>query len=167
MRPSAAGSSLVLLGALALAAACGDDHGGSCEGHSHDPSCLVCEGDEDPVTAGSVKAGAQGNLSIEIVSVTPSPPMGETNHVFVVRVLDADGAAVEGATISKAEPWYPPGGHGTPLTATIEETSPGEYTVSQVNFLHGGRWELRWDLADGATTDAVVHTLCIEPGPNE
>src|SRR5687768_4604601 len=154
---------LVLIGLLALAlAGCGnDDPCGA--GHSHDPVCLVCEGDEDPIP--STVDGDSGNLSIELVSSDPSPPLGETNHTLVVRVLDSTGAMVEGATFDLVEPWYPPGGHGTPVVPEVTESAPGEYTITQVNFLHGGRWEVRIDVSDGTTSDHVVVLLCIEPAP--
>ena len=150
---------LLALAPLALLlAACGNDD--PCAGHSHDPACTVCRGDEDPIP--STVEGDEGNLSIEILSTDPSPPVGETNHTLEVRVLDSGGAAVEGATFSLVEPWYPPGMHGTPVVPEVTETLPGEYTITQVNFLHPGRWELRFDVADGATTDHVVFALCIE-----
>jgi hypothetical protein len=149
---------LVLLVPIALAVAgCGNDD--PCAGHSHDPACLVCEGDEDPVP--STVEGDSGNLSVEIVSSDPAPLIN-ANNTIVVRVLDSSGASVEGATFTLVEPWYPPGGHGTPVIPTVTESTPGEYTITEVNFLHEGRWELRFDVADGATTDHVVFTLCIE-----
>lgn len=151
----------LLLVPFAIAAAgCGSED--PCGGHSHDPACLVCDGDEDPIP--STVEGDSGNLSVELVSSDPGPPIGDSNHTMVVRVLDSTGASVEGATFEKFEPWYPAGGHGTPLVAEVTETAPGEYTATQVNFLHPGHWELRIDVADGATTDHVVFTLCIEEG---
>jgi hypothetical protein len=149
---------LLLLAPLALGlAACGNDD--PCAGHSHDPACLVCQGDEDPIP--STVEGDSGNLAVEIVSSDPAPPVN-ANNTMVVRVLDSTGAAIEGATFTLVEPWYPPGGHGTPVIPEVTESAPGEYTITQVNFLHEGRWELRFDVADGATTDHVVFTLCIE-----
>ena len=150
---------LLLLAPFAIAAAgCGSED--PCGSHSHDPVCLVCQGDEDPIP--STVEGDSGNLSVRIVSTSPSPLLAEMNHTMVVEVLDGSGAAVEGATFDTFEPWYPPGGHGTPVVAEVTETAPGEYTATEVNFLHPGRWELRIDVADGATTDHVVFTLCIE-----
>lgn len=142
---------------LLVLAGCGNDD--PCGAHAHDPMCLVCEGDEDPI--GSTVEGDSGNLSIEIVSSDPAGPIS-ANNTLVVRVLDSTGLEVEGATFSLVEPWYPPGGHGTPVVPEVTESAPGEYTITQVNFLHEGPWELRFDVADGSTTDHVVFLLCIE-----
>lgn len=156
----------ITLAALVLGAAlagCGHEDD-PCAGHSHDEACLVCHGDEDPVTPGSVKAGDGGTFSIEIVSADPSP-LVNANNTLVVEVLDRGGQPVEGATFTKVEPFYPPGGHGTPITPTVTETLPGEYTITEVNFVHAGRWELRFDVEKDGATDHVVMTVCIEEAP--
>jgi hypothetical protein len=145
--------------ALAMIGGCGDEEPGECAGDTHEPQCLVCNGDEDEMAAGTTKAGE--TFTIEIVSSDPSPHL-EGNNDLRVRVLDADGAPVDGVDFTKVEPFYPPGGHGTPIVPEVTATgTAGEYDIARINYIHEGRWELRFELASGASTDAILFVICV------
>jgi hypothetical protein len=147
-------------------AGCGSDD--ACGGHSHDPACLVCEGDEDPLTAGSMFTATNG-FTIELVSVTPSP-MVSGNNVIVVKVRQGgnlvDGVSFAPSSELTTQTWYPAGGHGSPLLPTVTPTAnPGEYELTNVNFLHAGQWEMRFRVANGAVVGEYFMKLCIEEAP--
>jgi hypothetical protein len=156
----------VLLAALVLtplAAACG--HEDACGGHSHDPACLVCDGSENPLTPGSMLTASSG-FTVELVTVTPTP-MTNGNNVMTVKVRQdgnlVDGVAFYESETFKTETWYPAGGHGSPLLPTVTATgNPGEYTLTAVNFLHAGHWEMRFRMSLGGVMSELFVPLCIE-----
>lgn len=146
---------------LAPLAACGSDD--PCGSHSHDPACLVCQGDEDPLTPAEVWTASNG-FTIELVSATPTPFIAANNEL-VVKVRK-DGTLTDGVDFTGTTSWYPPGGHGSPLLPIVAATgNPGEYRLTQVNFVHAGVWELRFVVAGGGATGTVNVTFCIEEAP--
>lgn len=148
----------VLSLSLASLPACG--HEDSCGGHSHDPACLVCLGDENPLTPGTMVT-AENGFTIELVSAAPVPFVDSLNQL-VVRIRK-DGNLVDGVLFDGTTTWYPPGGHGSPLLPVVASTTnPGEYEITSVSFIHPGRWELRFALAAGGDTGSYFMPLCIE-----
>ncbi len=151
----------VAVAVAASTASCGHDD--ACGGHSHDPACLVCTGDENPLTPGTMVTASEG-FTIALVSATPSPFV-DANNELVVRIRK-DGTLTDGVDFTGTQTWYPPGGHGSPLLPTATATgTAGEYTLGQINFLHPGRWELRFALAAGGAAGAVDVPVCIEDAP--
>lgn len=141
--------------------ACGGQE--ECGMHDHDPACLVCVGNEDPLTPGETLTATNG-FTLELVSAAPIPFI-EGNNEMVVKVRK-DGALVDGVDFAGTETFYPTGGHGSPLRPTVTPTAnPGEYTLAPVNFLHAGAWELRFTLAAAAGTATYAMPLCIEAAP--
>ena len=69
MRPFRWTAPLMLILGLALGACAEDD--GDAEGGDDDGDGLMCTGAEDPITAGTTKAGANGNFTIEMLGATP------------------------------------------------------------------------------------------------
>jgi hypothetical protein len=147
--------------AVAPLAACSEDD--KCGGHSHDPVCLVCQGDEDPLTPGESLAASNG-FTLELVSAVPTPFNDELNELTVR--LRKDGNLVDGADFTGTKTWYPPGGHGSPLLPMIAPAgATGEYHLTGINFVHAGRWELRFNLTSAGTTSEYFMPLCIEEAP--
>lgn len=142
---------------LTLVGACGHDH--TCEHHSHDPMCLVCDGTED--TFSSSRFGDQNIFEVTIVSGDPAQHV-VGNNTLVVLVRDSQGDPVDAATL-EVEPFYPPGGHGTPIEPITTTTgTPGEYEITEVNYIHPGSWEVRFSVSAGGKSDQVVFVFCIE-----
>lgn len=57
--------------------------------------------------------------------------------------------------------WMPTMGHGS-QPVNITKTNDGEYEVSNVQFIMGGKWEIKFQLKDGAgVSDEAVITLKI------
>lgn len=149
-----------LIVTLLTAAACGEDD--PCAGHSHDPMCLVCDGTEDTFTA--AKFGDQNIFEVAVVSGAPEPHL-VGNNTLTVLVKDSQGNPVDGATVT-AEPFYPPGGHGTPIEPVVTATgTPGEYELTELNYVHAGQWEVRFTVTASGQTDNVVFVFCIEAAP--
>ena len=147
--------------ALVFLASCGNED--ACGGHSHDPACLVCTGSEDPLAAGEILTASNG-FTIELVSATPAPFTSGNNDI-VVKVRK-DGTLVDGVDFAGTVSWYPQGGHGSPLLPTATATAnPGEYTITPVNFLHAGAWELRFSMSAQGVTSTYNMPLCIEEAP--
>lgn len=143
-------------------AACGHD-GEECGAHSHDPACLVCTGAEQPLTPGTVLTVPNG-YTVELVTATPDPFV-EGNNELTVRVRK-DGAPAAAVDFTGTDTWYPNGGHGSPLRPTVTPgATAGDYTLTQINFLHAGSWELRFML--GGTADPATYALpvCVEEAP--
>jgi hypothetical protein len=156
-------SASLLTAWLALAlAACGHSHG-DCEGHSHDPACLQCEGDEDAYDA--VRTGEMGNLTIELLSAEPNPHLGDNYNSLRIRVLDSEGDPVDGVTFDEIEPFTVQAGHGTPVKPVATPAGePGEYDITDLAYVHEGIWEVRFSLSAGAVSDRIVFTFCVVAG---
>jgi hypothetical protein len=51
-----------------------------------------------------------------------------------------------------------PGGN----QATVVEGADGQYTISNVRFVHGGSWELHFHVAKGDQSDTVLGLFCVD-----
>lgn len=148
--------------ALLLAAEC-HDHGD--HDHGDDDAHLFCQGDEDALNRGMARAGTDGNFQIRIDDYTPDPLVVGDN-TFVLTILDADGAPVDGASLAVAETWQRVHDHGTPIETIITaNTNPGELTVEQLNIIHTGSWLFRFSPTDGTDADFVEFNFGIECPP--
>ena len=84
------------------------------------------------------QAGASGVFTFVLVSSTPAPPADQSN-VFVLKVLDASGQPVTGATIT-VDPTMPTMSHGT-SAVTVTPNPDGTYTLEPLYFFMGGLWQ--------------------------
>jgi hypothetical protein len=161
-RPGRLGLALTAALSLSLSlAGCGEES--ECGEHSHDPICLGCTGEEDPAVPGTTKEGNDGVLSIRLVSVDPEEQIVGTGSL-VVEVLDASDTLVPGVTFTKVEPFYPEGGHSTPIVPVVTPVDgfDGRYEITEVNYVHAGIWELRFELsAPGELDDQLAFEFCI------
>ena len=78
-----------------------------------------------------------------------------------VRVSDADGKPVDGATIS-VDGGMPQHGHGLPTQPQVRRSlGDGIYEIEGVRFSMGGWWELKLAIASRAGVDNVTFNLSL------
>ncbi len=85
-------------------------------------------------------ASASGALSIA-VWWSPAPPTVGYD-ASQLAITDQTGAPVSGATLTIV-PWMPAHGHGASVQPTVQETAPGVYVATPVDFYMAGTWQLR------------------------
>jgi cytochrome c peroxidase len=88
----------------------------------------------------------------------PDPPPVKRVHVWMLRVHDTDGKAVEGAEIAVSGE-MPEHGHGMPSEPTVSERGGGSYTASGLNFSMPGFWKVTVRVKAGGKEDEVVFSL--------
>jgi hypothetical protein len=116
----------------------------------------------DPrVTAYSAGMQANGAMGLHVVlaSSDPAPPSKGDNQ-WVVELLDASNAPVDGATIS-VTPYMPDHGHGSSIIPTVTPMGGGKYEVDHVNLFMPGVWQVTFVVTTAATSDQAAFTLCI------
>lgn len=78
-----------------------------------------------------------------------------------VAVRDANGRAVDGATIT-VDGGMPEHGHGLPTRPRVTRTvGGGVYVIEGVRFNMGGWWEFKLAIADQSGTDTVTFNLAL------
>jgi hypothetical protein len=75
------------------------------------------------------------------------------NNIIFIHIRDANGKAVEGATIGIL-PWMPEMDHGTPYTSKITDLGGGKYRTN-VPLTMGGLWEITFTITAGDKTDSI------------
>lgn len=144
--------------ALSLLAACGDDG----HDHDHDGDHLLCQGDEETLTPGLSKLGANGFFKVHILSTDPSP-LAVDDNTFVVRVTDPNDTALDGITFDVVETWQRVHDHGTPVVAQVTAlANTGEFQVDKMNVIHTGSWLFRFGPNDGTNADSIEFNFGIE-----
>ncbi|HEX3774852.1 MAG TPA: hypothetical protein VHV51_10340 [Polyangiaceae bacterium] len=128
----------------------------------------------DSYMPGLSKLGASGLYGFEIVSTTPSPPALNDN-TFVMRITDANGAALAGELSAALD--MPEHGHSSPKTPVITfDASSGDFTLDPMDLFMVGLWRFTFTFApsadaatgaagasDGASaTDTAVFELCLD-----
>ena len=138
--------------------------GGGDQNNNPDGAFIGCVGatDIDAYSAGMMKTGKSGKLSVELVSSDPGPPIKGINK-WNVLVKDAAGAPLDGAAI-KVTPYMPAHRHGTQVDAVVTPASGGVYNIAPLYLYMAGVWQTTLDVtsSDGATTDSVVFSFCID-----
>jgi hypothetical protein len=137
----------------------GPNHGGE-GGYAGDVSCVDDER-VDTYTAKLLKPGTRGVLSFELTSSEPAPPAKGSN-AFSVRILDEDGAALEGELGIALD--MPDHGHGTSVTPVVSFDPPsGIFTLAPVHLFMPGVWRVELDFrVEGSEVDRAVFHFCIE-----
>lgn len=122
-----------------------------------------CEADPrlTPWVQDSERPGVSGHFTLRMLEAQPAPAQ-KGDNTWKVRVTDAAGAAVTGATV-KVTPFMPEHGHGTSIAATVTEDADGRYDITPVNLSMPGLWEVTFDVKSAqGTADRMVVWLCIE-----
>jgi hypothetical protein len=113
-------------------------------------------------TAGMERTGASNLMKMSLMVSDPAPPHKGTN-VWSLRVTDAQGAALSGATIGVL-PWMPDHMHGTSVKAVVTpDGADGHYTVKPLYLFMAGLWEITFDITTTAgAKDSVVFRFCVD-----
>ncbi len=104
--------------------------------------------------------GAAKKATFKLRTMSDVPPVNGKNS-WVVQVLDATGAPVDGATLS-VKPFMPAHGHGASVTPTATGQGNGEYRIDDLVFSMPGVWQTTLTLG-GVVSDSVVFSFCV-PG---
>ena len=83
-------------------------------------------------------------------------------HSWTLHLQTADGAPVEGATITVSGS-MPAHSHGMPTNPQVTaDLGSGNYRVEGIQFQMGGEWEVIFNITAGAVTDAVVFRFTLQ-----
>jgi hypothetical protein len=95
-----------------------------------------------------------------VAQLQPASPLKVRKMTSVnVRLTDARGAAVEGATIT-VDGGMPQHGHGLPTSPRVTKShGDGVYQIDGVRFNMGGWWEFRLAIASPAGADTITFNL--------
>jgi hypothetical protein len=93
-------------------------------------------------------------------TLQPAAPLAVRKLQSVsVRITDAHGSAVEGATVS-VDGGMPQHGHGLPTSPRVTAyRGDGVYQIDGVRFNMGGWWEFKLGVAAAAGTDTITFNL--------
>lgn len=93
-------------------------------------------------------------------TIEPTEPLRTRKLLTVrLRIEDAEGNAVDGATIA-VDGGMPQHGHGLPTQPRVTRAlGNGRYEVDGVRFNMGGWWELKFRVATSAGTDSVTFNI--------
>ena len=151
-----------LLGALGCATEEAPSSPPTVDAGESDSATISCTGDSrnDTYTPNLEKAGASGVYRFTLLSATPAPPIRGTNS-WSLRVTDATGAVIQGATI-EITPYMPDHGHGPSVKAAATEESDHSYTVTPLYFFMPGLWQVTFKASVADKSDTAVFTFCVE-----
>jgi hypothetical protein len=123
----------------------------------------VCAADQraETYTPGLVAKGESGVFSVSLLSISPAPTAKGDNS-WQLRVVDADGAPVDGLTIA-IKPFMPDHGHGSSITPQITpQGADGRYDITRLNLFMPGLWQITLSMtAASGAADKAVYTFCV------
>ncbi len=159
---SAAGPifALLLLGSCGSDGSGGGGSSGMGAGGAGGSNAIGCLTDVRAMTyaANMQLASKEGRLKLVLESSDPAPPIKGNNN-WVLKVLDAAGAPVTGATLMVV-PKMPDHGHGTSIVPTI--TPMGDaYQIGNVNLFMAGLWEVTISVSAAMSSDYGVFSFCV------
>jgi hypothetical protein len=85
-----------------------------------------------------------GQARVEVRTAPDQPPT-RGNVSMRLSITDATTGAPQAGLDLSAVPWMPAMGHGTSVTPTIAETSPGVYDLENLALFMPGTWQIRTD----------------------
>jgi hypothetical protein len=105
------------------------------------------------------------SFTVRLLTIAPEPPRQKMDNDWTIELVDADGAALEGATIVAADSWMPVHQHGGRKRPTIMPLAQsGQFKLDNIDFRMLGPWQVRVDVkttAD-ATQERVALQLCVK-----
>jgi hypothetical protein len=130
-----------LLASLALIA-CGSGGGPADGGAPDSGESQVCQVDSrvHSYSAGMEVSSGDGGATFTLMNSDPAPPANQ-NNTWTVKIVDASGNPVTGATLSVV-PTMPYMGHGTPIHPEVSEQGDGVYSIADINLFMAGIWEV-------------------------
>jgi hypothetical protein len=120
------------------------------------------------------KPGKNGLYTFVLTSADPAPPaegIGPAGiNTWTIKVLDASGQPVEGATMSlpvgtslwspSFNPFMPRHGHGTSIVTKVTNSGNGSATLV-MDFAMGGVWQVFVEADSGSTVDGAMFAFCM------
>ncbi len=146
--------------ALGAAGCDGGDTGGT--GTTTAPSQEGCAGDPrvTEYQAGMEAKSEDGSITVSLLDADPAPP-AKGDNVWTLKIVDAAGAPVTGATLA-LQAYMPDHAHSSTVVPEITPAGDGTYTLDPVNLFMPGVWEITVDVSPpGGTVQSVLFTLCI------
>jgi YtkA-like len=119
-----------------------------------------CTGDFDVFEPGMTELAEPGEITVELTSAEPSPPVVRRDNVWWLTLTDAAGNAISGATL-QASPYMPKHQHGS-AEVVVEDLGEGEYRLSPIELIMPGVWEIPLSVtpAGGEASEATFR-FCI------
>jgi hypothetical protein len=115
-----------------------------------------------PYAVGVEAKATDGALTVQFMDANPAPP-AKGNNTWTVKLLDAAGKPVNGATIV-TKPYMPDHAHGSSIKpqATAKGTD-GTYEITPVNLFMPGVWQITFTVTTpGGMNDSAVVTFCVD-----
>ncbi len=107
------------------------------------------------------KPSVNGAFDVSLLTSAASPPVIGDLTTWTLQISDAQGAMVDGATIT-VKPWMPDHGHGTDAVAHVTPAgTPGQYSVTPLYLFMAGYWTVTFTITSGTVTDTVVYSVCL------
>jgi len=149
-----------LLAATSGVTACSsDDDGGGSSSSSGKPGTCEADARKDVYAAGLTKKAS--SLTVALLASSPSPPAKSMN-AFTLRITDAGGAPVDGATVA-VTPYMPDHAHGTNVVPEVAAKGDGTYEVSKIYLVMPGFWRITVTVTTpGAAPQEVAFSFCVE-----
>lgn len=115
----------------------------------------------DELTANLTKAGKNKLFQFVLTNANPAPPGLDVN-TWTVKVLDAAGAPVSGATLTVAKPYMPLHLHASSQTPEVTAKGDGTFTVGNLDFFMVGLFQVTLTATSGAETDSADLFFCVQ-----
>ena len=131
-----------------------------------------------PYEPGLSVVSRSGAWRAELVSASTDTSTGtvdgaaigtSTWMVELAEVPDAgasDAGAPDGGAdpqVAAEKPYMPLHQHGASVVPAVAANGGGSYTISDIDFIMSGYWQVTLDLGAGAGSDTVVFEICIPP----
>lgn len=159
---------LSLVAVLSLAGvflACDDDETPSspAPAPSQDAGSVTCASDPrvTPFATGVKAQSISGNLVVELVSASPSPPQrgaGDAGmNTWQVRItVGGQAPAPETITVKTLMPDH---GHGSPKVPVLTPNGDGTFAMTDLFLFMGGVWEISFAQS---TQEVAKFTFCVD-----
>jgi hypothetical protein len=154
---------LVALAAALAGTACGNSS--NVAGSQSPPvsETSVCASDPraELYSAGMQQASSDGAVTIRFADADPAPP-SKGDNTWTIRLGDAAGQPIEGATITTS-PFMPDHGHGASVMPTTTPMSNGLYQIAPLTFFMPGIWQTTFAVqTPKGDSETVVFTFCVD-----
>lgn len=154
---------LLLLAAAALALGVAGCSGGDGDGNTTTQPGAGCSEDPrvTPYLVGMEAKSSDGAVTVTFLDADPAPP-AKGDNVWMLKIEDASGAAVNDATLS-TEAFMPDHGHSSTVVPQITFKGDGTYEIAGLDLFMPGVWEITIDIAPpGGTVQSVLFTFCVQ-----
>jgi hypothetical protein len=114
----------------------------------------------DTIAPGLTKQGNATALTFVLQSADQVPPVPKYNN-WILKLIDASGQPVKGATFPTITTWMPLHRHGSSVAPTWMSNGDGTYDTSVFLFMPG-LWQVTFQAQSGMTSDSVTYTFCVD-----